>query len=122
MTRFSIILTFPDLGSRNFFIIRLCYSAFDACKRIAVSAERNGFANGILKICGIKEADNRLRYGLLAAGVPPVDMVPILIGLMKVVSVCLFNILANLLLVFPFLAIQIAAAVACAPLMPSGWL
>ena len=100
MTRFSIILTFPDLGSRNFFIIRLCYSAGNARKRIAVSAERNGFANGILKICGIKEANYRLRYCLLAAGVPPVDRVPILIGLMKVVSVCLFNVLANLLLGF----------------------
>ncbi len=45
--------------SRYFFIIRLCYSAGNACKRVTISAEKNGFANGILKICGIKEANYR---------------------------------------------------------------
>ena len=73
--------------SRNFFIIRLCYSAGNTRKRIAVSAERNGLANGILKIRGAKKAGNRLRYSSLAAIVPSVDRMPILIGFMKVVSV-----------------------------------
>lgn len=100
MTRFSIILTFSDLVSRNFFIIRLCYSAGNACKRVTISSKRNDFADSILKIRGFKKADNRLRHSPLSALIPFVDRMPILIGFMKIVSVYLFNVLANLLLSF----------------------
>ena len=66
--------------------------AGDAGQRVAVAAERDGLADGVLEVRRVQEADDCLRDGPLTAVLPSVDGMPEGPGLVQVVAVFLFDV------------------------------
>jgi len=75
----------PDL-SRQRTVISFGHGAGDAGQGVAVTAQRNGIANGVFIRIGIKESNDRLRNGSLAGNIEPVGRPDAFHAALKVVS------------------------------------
>ena len=79
-------------------MISLGYAAGDTGQRVRVSAQSNGFPDGILIILRLQEADQGLWHRALAGLVPLIVAIPVGIGLMKVVTESLLDVVPDIFL------------------------
>ncbi len=86
-------------GKRS--IERLCDASGDAGQGIAVSADGNSLADGILEILALQKTDDRLRNRPLAAGIPTIGPMQFLPRTPQVIAKPPADVLADLLLVGP---------------------
>ena len=73
-------------------------STGDAGEGVAVSSKGYRLADGIDIVFGVQEADDSLWHSALATLFPFIDGMPVIPGLVQVVAVFLFYIIADFLL------------------------
>lgn len=97
-------------------------AAGDAGKGVAVAAQRDRIAKCILKTDAFQKSNDCFRHSFLTGLHMMIGRPNFIAGTVQVITEGLLHILFDFRLAVAGTGQKIAAAVACAPLMPSGWL